>query len=337
MDEGRERPLRPAVGAGLRLLDESDVAELLDPERLVGAVGAALADASAGRSTVIPRSTLAGEGGQLLVMGARLPSPPVYVTKQVSVHPGNARMGLPTHFALITLWDAETGRPTAVIEATGLTAMRTAAVSAASIRALAAPGARVLAVLGTGAQAAAHLRLLPRVGDFDEVLIAGRRPGAARELAVTAVRDRVRVRAVETFQEAAEAADVIAVATHSPDPVLRREWLRPGVHVASVGVNDVGQELDDATVRDATVFVEHREAAVQAPFVGCNELRLAVRRGERTAEALIELGDVLGGTHPGRTADDELTLFKSVGSAVVDAAAALETVRAAGPEPVRRG
>ena len=143
----------------------------------------------------------------------------------------------------------------------------------------------------------------------------------------------VPVRAASSFAEALSGADVVCAATHSADPVVRFEWLCPGVHVNSVGFNPKGREVDAATVAAALVVVESRVSALAPPPAGSNDLRWAIRDGLITASHVsVELGELVLGVHPGRTSFDELTLFKSVGSAVEDLAAASLLVNAA-PRP----
>jgi ornithine cyclodeaminase len=176
----------------------------------------------------------------------------------------------------------------------------------------------VLAICGTGVQARTHARAVARVRDIAEIRVAGR----DREKAV-AVAAEIGGTAVESFEEAVRGADVVCATTHSPKPVVRRDWLDHGAHVTSVGVNPAGAELDEALVADATVFVESREA-VLAPFpTGSNDLRGIAQ------ERVTEIGEVLAGTRPGRTNAEQTTLYKSVGVAVMDAAAAALVLRAA--------
>ena len=170
---------------------------------------------------------------------------------------------------------------------------------------------RGVTICGTGVQAAAHARAIPRVRPIEDIRVAGRDRAKAETLAA-----EVGGRAVDSFEEAVRDADVVCATTHSPEPVVRREWLSSGAHVTSVGINPNGRELDEATVRDARVYVESRAAAL-APFpTGSNDLA-GMSPGE-----LIELGELLGDSKLGRTSADELTLYKSVGVAVMDAAAA---------------
>jgi ornithine cyclodeaminase len=267
----------------------------------------------------MPQRIAAFSGHGLLgVMPAYLPSANFLETKLVTLFEGNAGTELPTHQAAIAVFDPERGALTALMDGTYITATRTAAGSALSARMLAREDARVLAICGTGVQARTHAHAVTRVRTIEEIRIAGRdRPK------VEALAAEVGGRAADTFEDAVRGADIVCATTHSPEPVVRRAWLAPGTHVTSVGVNPAGAELEDALVADASVFVESRDA-VLSPFpAGANDLRgLAPDR-------LTELGEVLSGVRPGRTDAEQLTVYKSVGVAVMDAAAAALVLRAA--------
>ncbi|MEU8990528.1 ornithine cyclodeaminase family protein [Streptomyces sp. NPDC048558] len=248
-------------------------------------------------------------------------------------HPGTP---LPTHQAAILVFDSANGAPAALLDGTAITAARTAACSALSARLLAREDATLLAVLGTGVQARSHIRAMCRVRPIREVRIAGRVPAKAAGLAaeLSAELD-VDVRAVPTYVEALDGAHIAAATTHALEPVVRRPWLTPGVHVTSVGYNPDGREFDDATIADALVCVESRQAAL-APFpAGSNDLLMPIRHGVITPEHVhAELGELISGHKPGRTSPTRITLYKSVGVAVQDAVAAALVVAAARMESV---
>jgi len=176
----------------------------------------------------------------------------------------------------------------------------------------------VLAICGTGVQARVHARTVARVRQIDEIRIAGRDRAKAEALAA-----EVGGAAFDSFEEAVRGADMVCATTHSPEPVVRRDWVSPGTHVTSVGVNPNGRELDEELVANAHVVVESRGAAF-APFpAGSNDL------SGISPEAVAEIGEVLSGARAGRTSPEEITLYKSVGVAVMDAAAAALVLRAA--------
>jgi len=314
------------------ILTRAEVEALLDPDELVDALAEAMVDLSAGRASMPPRvaARLSERDSLLGVMPVWLPSAAMLETKLVSLFPGNAGTAVPTHQAVIVAFDPETGTPAALLDGTAITAMRTAAGSALATRVLAREDASVLAILGTGVQAGAHALAVSRVRPFREIRVAGRNPELAATLAAElSGRVTVTVTAAGSFEEAARGADVVSATTHSPDPVLAREWLSRGAHVNSVGVNPGGRELDPATVRDALVVVESRESALSPGPAGANDLVWSIRDGDLDPDRIVEIGEILSGSHPGRESPDQLTLYKSVGVAVQDAAAAALVLRAA--------
>jgi ornithine cyclodeaminase len=300
------------------VLTREDVEALLDLDALPDALAAAFADLSAGRASMPPRIAAFSGRGLLGAMPAYLPSADLLETKLVTLFEGNAGTELPTHQAAIAVFDPERGAMTALMDGTYITATRTAAGSALATRLLARDDARVLAICGTGVQAQNHARAVSRMRTFEEIRIAGRDRAKAEALAT-----EVGGVAVGSFEEAARGADVVCATTHSAEPVVRREWLEPGTHVTSVGVNPEGAELDPALVADADVFVESR-GAVLAPFpAGANDLR------GLEPEALTEIGEVIAGTRAGRANAEQVTVYKSVGVGVMDAAAAALVLSAA--------
>jgi ornithine cyclodeaminase/alanine dehydrogenase-like protein (mu-crystallin family) len=278
-------------------------------EALVPAMAAALQELSAGRIVQPVRLMLpVAERGFFAAM-------PAYTggalgAKLVTFYPGN--VGLPTHHASILLFDPASGAPLAMMDGRLITEMRTAAVSAVATRYLARPDARVLAILGSGVQAGSHLEALRLVRELAEVRVwSPRNAGAFAE--------QHGVRAAASVEDAVLDADLIVVATSARTAVLRGEWLSPGTHVNAVGAcRPDWRELDDDLVRRARLYVESREAATR-------------ESGDVLAGTVVaEIGEVVGGTAPGRQTRDEVTLFKSVGVAAEDIAAAALVYRLAG-------
>jgi ornithine cyclodeaminase len=264
-------------------------------------------------------------------MPAFLGSTQTLATKLVSVFPENAALGLPSHQAVILVFDANTGSPCAMMDGTAITALRTAAGSALATRLLARPEASILAVVGTGVQAQAHAKVIPRVRSIGEIRVVGR--NRARTVAVAegiARRSGIPTKAVETGKQAFAGADVICTTTHSAEPVLKGAWLEPGMHVNSVGLNPNGRELDGEAVKRALLVVEARGAALAREPSGSNELRWAIRDGLIGEDHIhAEIGELISGARPGRTSPDQITLYKSVGVAVQDAIAAHLVLEAA--------
>jgi alanine dehydrogenase len=301
----------------LRVLTAADVERALDPDQLVEALADAFAKLSAGRASMPQRIAVdvPERRAAVLLMGAHLENRPSLTTKLVSLFPHNPPGGAPTHQAAIVVFDAATGTPAALMDGTTLTELRTAAASRLATRLLARPDASVLAVLGTGVQARAHASSHARERRWTELRIAGRDNVAAERLAAE-VPGAI---AVDSFAAALDGAGVVCATTAATEPVVRREWLAPGVHVNSVGYTTEGREVDAETVRDAVVVVESRSAALAES----NDIRWAIRDGVAERDAVhAELGDVVAGTKAGRTAADQITLYKSLGVAAEDDAAA---------------
>jgi ornithine cyclodeaminase len=312
------------------LLDKREVESLLDPDALRAAVAAALADLSAGRASMPTRiaAMVAERDGLLAAMPAYLPSAGALTTKLVSLFPRNTDR--PTHQAVILAFDPLTGTPAALMDGEAITAARTAAGSALATDLLARRDAATLAVLGAGVQARAHLRALPRVRRFREIVIGARDAAKASALAREIAADTGTSVRAASFADAVRAADVVCACTHSAEPVVQRDWLRPGAHVSSVGYNTSGREIDGETVAAALVVVESRAAALAPPPGGSNDLLWPIRDGLIDATHVhAELGEIVSGARPGRTDASQLTLYKSVGVAVEDAAAAALVLRLA--------
>ena len=306
------------------VLSQSEVQELLDLDELVDALAAAHVDLSAGDASMPPRiAAFAEQDGLLGVMPAYLPSAGL-ACKLVTLFPRNRDRH--THQALICLFDEENGTPIALMDGTYITATRTAAGSALATRLLAREEAHVLAILGAGVQARTHAKALGRVREFTEIRVASRDRANAEQLA-----EEIGGHAVDSWEEALRGADVVAATTHSAEPIVLREWLTPGVHVNSVGANPSGSgEVDAATIAEALVAVESRDSTLAPPPAGAPEF-LAGDHGD-----VVELGELVSGTRPGRTSPEQITLYKSVGVAVQDAAAAALVLAAARKRSVGR-
>lgn len=292
-----------------------------------------MADLSAGRVSMPPRiAALVPERDALLAaMPAYLPSSGALATKLVSLFPRNTDR--PTHQAVIVVFDADNGSPAALMDGEAITAARTAAGSALATELLARKDSYRLVVIGTGVQARAHLRAVSRIRKFGSICIVGRDVDKAKALALEFGADGLYTQ----IEQAVREADVVCACTHSPEPVVRREWLKAGAHVTSVGYNTAGREVDGATFRDALVVVESRAAALAPPPAGSNDIAMAIAEGAMTREHVhAELGELVSGTKPGRGDAAQLTLYKSVGVAVQDAAAAAMVLEAARKSGVGR-
>ena len=271
--------------------------------------------------------------GLLAAMPAYLPTAGALATKLVSLFPRNTDR--PTHQAVIVVFDADNGSPLALMDGEAITAARTAAGSALATDLLARSDPYRLVVIGTGVQARAHLRAVSRVRKFGSICVAGRDHEKAEALAKDFGGGHFReVGAYANIEQAVREADVVCACTHSAEPVVRREWLKPGTHVNSVGYNTAGREVDGATFRDALLVVESRTATLAPPPAGSSDIAMAIAEGAMTRDHVhAELGELVSGTRHGRQDDLQITLYKSVGVAVQDAAAAalvLDAARRAG-------
>lgn len=285
-------------------LDEAAVRKHLRMTDLLPAMEKALIDFSAGRVKQPVRSGIIVDppGGFFFMMPALAEG---LGLKIVSYYPPNAERGLPTHMATIFLVDPQTGAPLAVMDGTLITEMRTAAVSAVATKLLSSPESRVLAILGSGVQARSHAEALRSVRAFDEVRVWSRNPENARRLA-----EEIGAKAM-TAEEAVRDADVVVTVTNSREPILKGAWLKRGSHVNAVGSCRPDQrELDDAAMANV-VFVDSREGALkESGDVILSKARIHA-----------EIGEALAGKVPLQAS--ETTVFKSLGMAVEDIAAAM--------------
>jgi alanine dehydrogenase len=309
-----------------RLLTEDDVRRVLPASEfpaLVDLMASALADFSAGRVTQPVRTALpVGPPGQYLgVMPALVPASDALGAKLVSVVPGNAARGLSAHLGVVVLFDPVTGALRAVMDARYITEVRTAAVSAVSVRHMARPDAARLGIVGSGVQARSHLEVLAAVRPLASVRVWGpdgaQLAAFARELSVHL---RLDIRPAASAELAVAGADLVVLATSSDEPVVRSEWIGDGAHVVSVGACRPHQrEMDPRLLARARLIVDSRAAAL----VESGDVVTSIAEGHFTAGHLAgELGEVVAGAVPGRTRGEEVTVFKSLGLAVEDVAAA---------------
>ena len=292
----------------MQFLDETKVRQLLPLDELIPAMRQALAEFSAGKWQQPVRGVLAQHGGFFGVMPASGESMGI---KLVTFYPENEN--LPTHMAVIALFDPKTGEPLALMDGRYITEMRTAAVSAVATDALASREAKVLALLGAGVQAQAHLEMLPRVRRFKEVRVWNHHPEKAQRFA-----EKHGGKAME-LEAAVRDADVVVTATSAREPVLKGEWLKPGAHVNAVGASRPDwRELDDKAMRNVVIVDSYEGARKESVDV--------ILSG---ATPFAELGEILNGTKG--IERSATTIFKSLGMAVEDVAAAKLVYEAAKP------
>lgn len=305
-------------------LNAHEIERLLPMAACIDVTARALVDLENGRLSQPLRSFFIPPSAQGVMawMPAHRSGPQaVFGVKLLCVMPGNPARGLDSHQGQVLLADGETGQLRAVLDASAVTAIRTAAVSALATRLLARTNARVLAIVGTGVQARKHLESIPLVRPIERVRIAGR----TRERAQAFVSEVARhfaflIEPAENAEAAVRDADIVVTATSSATPVLARQWLAPGIHLNAIGASrPTDCELDVETIVDALLFTDRRESLEHE----AGEYRLAVEQGRIThSHVRGELGELLTGKHEGRTSDEQLTLFRSLGLAVEDLAAA---------------
>jgi len=305
------------------VLNEADVKALLTMDDLIEAMEIALADFSAGGVTQPVRTVLQVGGGSSFygLMPAFMPSRPALGTKLVTVFAANAERGLPTHLATIVLLDPDTGRLLALMDGRYITEARTAAVSAVSVRHLARENATTLAIIGSGVQARSHLEAVARVCDLQEVRVwSPSRTNVDRFITEMTPHVEARIGWSPSAAAAVDGADIVALVTSSPEPVVRSEWIADGAHVCAVGAcRPTQREMDAALVARADLYVDSRDAAL----VEAGDIVLAIGDGAIDSSHIkAELGQVIAGAASGRSAGDRVTIFKSLGLAVEDVAAA---------------
>jgi ornithine cyclodeaminase/alanine dehydrogenase-like protein (mu-crystallin family) len=281
------------------ILSEHEVEQLLTMEACIEVMEDALAALARGEVHNPLRQAIRAPGasGILGLMPAwRAGSgASYYALKEVCVFPGNPKRGLDTHLGAVILHTGDTGEPLAFLNASAITAIRTAAVSAVATKLLAREDAAVLAIIGTGVQGQSHRRAIPLVRPIREIRMCGR---------------------ADSVEASVRGADIIVTATNSREPILRREWLSPGTHINAVGSSiATARELEADLVAGASLFVDRRESTT-------NESGDYLAAVEHGATIRAELGELLTGAAEGRKSEDEITLFKSLGLAVEDLASA---------------
>jgi ornithine cyclodeaminase len=302
----------------LLVLGDAEVRELLDMPSCIDAMAEALVALHRGELSMPLRFMWrpAEANGLMGFMPAhRSGAHPVFSLKEIAVVHGNSARGLDPHQGAVILHDGETGELRALLNASAVTEIRTAAVSALATRLLARPGSRVVAILGAGVQGRSHVEAMRAVLGDPEIRIWSRSRARAETLA-----EASGCAVAASVEEACAGADVVCTCTSSREPVLSLPLLAPGAHVNAVGSSvPQAQEVTPELVAAASLFVDRRESTLNESG---DYLRAVEQAGIGPDHIRAELGELLEGIHPGRTGDGELTLFKSLGIAVEDLAAA---------------
>ena len=306
------------------VLSGHDVRALLPYAECADLMRAALAGLARGEIQQPLRTVVRPDGAAgFMALMPSYAAGPGYGLKAICITPGNPARGLDTHQGGVLLFAPDTGEPLAIVNASALTEIRTAAVSAVATGLLARAEVLDAAIVGTGVQGFAHARALAATRPGCRIRMAGRTaswPSRVRQEA-----EALGVTLVPSVGEALAGAGIVVTATSSREPVLRREWLAPGVHINAVGACVPGdREIDTATMADAAIFADRRDSLHNE----AGDFLLA-RRDGADIEARAELGELLTGAAPGRRDDAEITLFKSLGLAAEDLAAAGYAYRAA--------
>lgn len=316
----------------MRVLGAHDIVLALPMTEAVQAASEAMRALGLGEIRVPERSQLAVGDGTQLVMTAVWEGRGVSSTKLISVNPVNPSRGHPTSYGLIALLETPTGRPLALIEAAQLTALRTSALCAVATDLLAARRISVAAILGSGRHARAQLEALLTVRQPERVWIHSRNPEhASRYVEEMSSSPRlisgVELLAAGSVEEAVRGAQVISCATSSPQPLFDGNLVRPGAHVNAIGAFTPNtRELDTELIARSTVFMDTRAGCLEE----AGDLLIPLREGRLRDEALgTEIGDILLGRATGRRSEKEITVFKSVGTAALDVAAAARALRGA--------
>jgi ornithine cyclodeaminase len=310
--------------AGLLLISRDEVARHLTYAACIPLMREAMIALSQGRTRQSLRNIIDLDGGRAFgVMPGAMDAGAVGA-KLVSVFPGVA--GTPSHQGVVALFDPETGAPSAIVDASEVTGIRTAAASAAATDALARAEARTLAILGTGEQALRHAEAIPLVRPIDRILVWGRARDKAEALA-----KQVGGEAAASAEEAVREADIVCTVSAAPEPVLLSEWVRDGAHVNAVGSSRLGpSEIDVPLVARARFFADHKEGVLRQG----EEFARALAAGAVGEDHLLgEIGEVMAGTLAGRLCPSDVTIYKSLGSIVQDLAACawlVEKARAEG-------
>ena len=292
-------------------LSETEVEKYLDPRELLAGLedGFRAFELGEVQSPPRPKLSVAGKGFSLAMPAWR---PGMQLTvKIVNVFDGNLMINLPNHLALINLFDPDSGAVTCVMDGTYITGIRTAASAVLSARMLSRSESRIATVIGAGVQGREHLRLLPLIRDLERINVCSLRLEDAQKLSA---RSEIAC-ATANVEAAVRESDIVCLAAHSPTPVIRSEWVKPGTHVSSVGYYPPHGELPKDLASKHRLFVETLDA-FQPPPVGCGELTGLDRSMGTT------LGSVALGRKPGRVSEREVTVYKAMGVAIEDMVAA---------------
>ena len=305
------------------VLNHDQVTQLLPMLECIEVMQEALSALARGEADQPLRTIFRADGvrGVMAMMPSfRHSKTPVFGLKAICVFPDNAAIGKDAHQGGVLLFSGQTGELLALVNASAITAIRTAAVSAVATRALARKDADQLTIIGAGVQARSHLEAMACVRPIKKARIVAQRLEKAQAFAIELQpKFAFPIAAMQTAEEAVRGVNLIVTATTAREPVIKRQWISPGAHINAVGTfSPKARELDTATMGAASLFVDRRESALNE----AGDYILAAAEGAIGPDHIrADLGEVLIGSHPGRTSDDEITVFKSLGLAIEDLAA----------------
>ena len=303
------------------VLNQSDVERLLTMPKCIELMTQTLAALARGEATMPLRTVFPIPDGAFAVMPAALANPSTVGAKLITVLPKNNGTEYDSHQGAVLLFDTDRGSLLAVMDASSITQIRTAAVSGVATNLLAKQSARSLGILGAGVQGHSHLDAMMAVRPLKRGKVGSRNGASAQKLAnVAREKYGVEAEAVATAKDASTDMDIICTTTAATEPVLLGEWLSPGAHINAVGASqNHAREIDSATVVRSRLYVDRRESALKEP----GDIITPIKNGEITPDHIVgEVGEVILGQAPGRHDDDEITLFKSLGLAIEDLASA---------------
>jgi ornithine cyclodeaminase/alanine dehydrogenase-like protein (mu-crystallin family) len=306
----------------MRLIDGEEVARRLTYERCIPIIRDAMIAFSRGETkqtlrTIIPLS----EGRLFGIMPGAMGAHAVFGAKLISVFHGNFARGVPSHQGVVVLFDPDSGAPVCIVDATEITAIRTAAASAVATDALARKDSRRLAILGYGEQAGTHAHAISKIHQLESITVWGRSLERAGTFAERIQAEfGIQATASANVQEAVCHADIICTVTSASEPILKGEWVRPGTHLNLVGSSHAGPaEADNDLVVRSRFFVDSREGVLQQ---GAEFLRAKNAGLVDDNHIVAEIGQVLAGDVEGRRSENEITVYKSLGHVVQDLATA---------------
>jgi len=306
----------------------SEIRQLLPMSQAIETVQNAMIGVAQGKATMPLRTIMDIDAtNRLGVMPGSLRDPDVYGVKLISLFPGNPAKGLSSHIGSMVIFDNETGAVAALLDADALTALRTAAASAAATRALARKDAKRLAIIGTGEQATSHIEAMLCVRDITELRIAGRTHARAEAFVARAAPlfPDLKMTAARDARAAVRGADIVCTVTSSADVVLQGGWIEPGCHVNAVGASvPTMQEIDTELLLKSVLYVDYLPSALAQ----ARDIIDAISSGDMArAHIRGEIGSLYAGTSQGRSSADEITLYRSLGVAVQDLACAHKVLR----------